>query len=199
MIHRREISPGDPRGNDSVVMDDAFVASLADSTADLSAYLFSRQVSARLAEYPLTLHAAVLPALEAYAGAVGITAVTTSLPLSVHLHSLVRRDLWYPNETRAAPTAVGGAYGARFQQLPRAPGPIAFDFSAWLACVTLVNVTETTLDFNTDLASAQARRLKWRSDAGSSNGMAAGTLSAASPTSVTFDAELIRSFLFSTP
>ena len=196
MIHRREISPGDPRGNDSVVMDDAFVASLADSTADLSAYLFSRQVTGRLAEYPLTLHAAVLPALEAYAGASGTSAVTTSLPLSVHLHSLVRRDFWYPNETQA-PTAGLGAYGARFQQLPRAPGPVTFDFSAWLAGVTLVNVTETTLDFNTDLASAQARRLKWRSDPGSRNGTSVGAPSAATPTSVTFDAELIRSFLFS--
>lgn len=44
MIHRREISPGDPRGNDSVVMDDAFVASFSDLTADVPGYLLSRQV-----------------------------------------------------------------------------------------------------------------------------------------------------------
>lgn len=48
MIHRREISPGDPRGNDSVVMDDVFVASFSDATSDSSAYLLGRQVSAHM-------------------------------------------------------------------------------------------------------------------------------------------------------
>ena len=157
------------------------------------------QITARLVEHPLTLHAAVLPALSAYTGASSVTAASVSLPPTVHLHSFVRRDLWYPNETMEMSSGIGngGTYGVRFQQLPHAPDSVSFDFAGWLTGVVLTNVTETTIDLNTGLAEAQKRRLKWRSDGG---GVAAvdtkGALAHQSASSVTFDAELIRSFVF---
>lgn len=166
---------------------------------------FVVQVTARLIEHPLTLHAAVLPALSAYTGAPSMTAASISLPPTVHLHSFVRRDLWYPNETMETSSGVGngGTYGVRFQQLPHAPGSVSFDFAGWLAGVALTNMTEVTIDLNTGLAEAQAKRLKWRSDGGSVGAAASTTKVShsdasvqASASLVTFDAELIRSFVF---
>jgi hypothetical protein len=98
-------------------------------------------------------------------------------------------------------------YGVRFQQLPRALTPVAFNFSSWLAGVPSggpSNVSETTIDFNSGLAFAQARRLHWRSTGAAAEStahvaaIAASKLSAKiSPTEVDFDSELVRSFVFS--
>lgn len=60
------------------------------------------------------------------------------------------------------------------------------------------NVTETTIDLNLGLDQAQARRLKWRSSSGVAGGEPTRGHGAApqSPSIVTFDAELIRSYTF---
>ncbi len=112
------------------------------------------------------------------------------------LHSLVRRDLWYPNETISARSA-GGTYGVRFQQLPHATNPVSFDFSAWLADSQLSNVTEVTLDLNTGLAKAQMQRLKWKEVSSTVlKSDVSGPKYQSAPATVSFDSELIRSFVF---
>ena len=176
-----------------------FLVDGADAAAGGRELLLRRQVHARLVAHPLTLHGALFASTAAYA-AVGRAAYTpswlgASLPPSVLLHSLTTRDAPFyppaPAPPNSSSSAGGGGAGGggdgdggfgrgrrgaggvtiglRLQQLPYAP-PVAVDVAAFLGGLPVASITETTLDFNLDKATADSRRLAWHTIGGGGGG-----------------------------